>query len=71
MPYSQNTPYFPLVDLLNRLLHIEENDPPEKVREKVESGHSISSRAKQEDIVPYVGGLYSLSYPEHNRGCQS
>jgi len=30
--YSQNIPYFPLVDLLNRLLHIEENDPPDKVR---------------------------------------
>ncbi len=61
--YSQNIPYFPLVDLLNRLLHIEENDPPEKVREKVESGLQ-SLVGKQEDIVPYVGGLYSLSYPE-------
>ena len=61
--YSQNIPYFPLVDLLNRLLHIEENDPPGKVREKVESGIQ-SLVGKQEDIVPYVGGLYSLSYPE-------
>ncbi|MBW2608050.1 MAG: AAA family ATPase [Deltaproteobacteria bacterium] len=61
--YSQNIPYFPLVDLLNRLLHIEENDPPEKVREKVESGIE-SLIGKQEDVIPYVGGLYSLSYPE-------
>lgn len=61
--YSQDIPYFPLVDLLNRLLHIEENDPPEKVRKKVESGIE-SLVAKQEDIVPYVGGLYSLSYPQ-------
>ena len=61
--YSQNIPYFPLVDLLNRLLHIEENDPPEKVREKVESGIE-SLVGKQEDVIPYVGGLYSLSYPE-------
>jgi tetratricopeptide (TPR) repeat protein len=61
--YSQDIPYFPLVDLLNRLLSIEENDPPEKVREKVEYGIE-SLVAKQEDIVPYVGGLYSLSYPE-------
>ena len=36
--YSQNIPYFPLVDLLNRLLHIDEKDPPDKVREKIESG---------------------------------
>ena len=61
--YSQNIPYFPLVDLFNRLLQIEENDPPEKVREKVESGIQ-SLVGKQKDIVPYVGGLYSLSYPE-------
>jgi class 3 adenylate cyclase/tetratricopeptide (TPR) repeat protein len=61
--YSQNIPYFPLIDLLNRVLHIEENDPSETVREKVESGieHLVG---KQDDIVPYVGSLYSLSYPE-------
>ncbi len=61
--YSQNIPYFPLVDLLNRLLHIEENDPPEKVREKIESGLQPLA-GNQEDVIPYVGGLYSLSYPE-------
>jgi len=63
--YSQDIPYFPLVDLLNRLLHIEENDSPEKVREKVESGLG-SLVGNQENIVPYVGGLYSLSYPGIN-----
>jgi class 3 adenylate cyclase/tetratricopeptide (TPR) repeat protein len=61
--YSQDIPYFPLVDLLNRLLHIEENDPPERLREKVESGIE-SLVGKQEEIVSYVGGLYSLTYPE-------
>jgi class 3 adenylate cyclase len=61
--YSQNIPYFPLIDLLNRVLHIEENDPPEKVREKVEAGIE-NIAGKQEEIIPYVGGLYSLSYPE-------
>jgi class 3 adenylate cyclase/tetratricopeptide (TPR) repeat protein len=61
--FSQDIPYFPLVDLLNRLLHIKENDPPEKVREKVESGLQ-SLVGDQEDVIPYVGGLYSMSYPE-------
>jgi tetratricopeptide (TPR) repeat protein len=61
--YSQDIPYFPLVDLLNRLLHIKENDPPEKVREKVESGIQALV-GNQEDVIPYVGGLYSLSYSE-------
>ena len=37
-PYSRNFTYFPLIDLLNRTLGIEESDPPELVREKIESG---------------------------------
>jgi predicted ATPase len=61
--YSQNIPYFPLIDLLNRVFLIEENDPPEKVKEKVESGIEYLV-GKKEEIVPYVCGLYSLSYPE-------
>ena len=61
--YSQNIPYFPLIDLLNRIFHIEENDPPEKLREKVEFGIE-DLVGQQEEIVPYVGGLYSLSYAE-------
>jgi class 3 adenylate cyclase/tetratricopeptide (TPR) repeat protein len=63
--YSQNIPYFPLVDLLNRLLHIEEKDPPEKVRDKVESGLG-SLVTNPADVIPYVGQLYSLSNPETN-----
>lgn len=61
--YSQNIPYFPMIDLLNRVFQIQEGDPPENVRGKVESGieHLVG---KKEDVVPYVGGLYSLSYPE-------
>ena len=61
--YSQNIPYFPLVDLLNRLLHIEEKDESEKVRNKVESGLGSLVTSPQ-DVIPYVGHLYSLSYPE-------
>ncbi|MGD8209978.1 MAG: adenylate/guanylate cyclase domain-containing protein [Desulfobacterales bacterium] len=63
--YSQNIPYFPLVDLLNRLLQIEEKDPPEKVREKIASGLG-SLVANPEDVIPYVGQLYSLTYPGAN-----
>jgi class 3 adenylate cyclase/tetratricopeptide (TPR) repeat protein len=61
--YSQNIPYFPLIDLLNRAFHIEEGDPPEKVREKIESGieHLIG---KKGDVAPCIGSLYALSYPE-------
>ena len=62
-PYSQNIPYSPLINLLNRALQIEEGDPPEKVREKVESGIS-SLVGDREDVVPYIGSLFSLRYPK-------
>jgi tetratricopeptide (TPR) repeat protein len=45
------------------LLHIEEKDPTEKVREKIAFGLG-SLVTNQEDVIPYVGHLYSLSYPE-------
>jgi len=61
--YSQNIPYFPMIDLLNRVFHIKEGDPVESVREKIESEiKNIVDNHK--DVIPYVGGLYSLSYPE-------
>jgi class 3 adenylate cyclase/tetratricopeptide (TPR) repeat protein len=61
--YSQNIPYFPLIDLLNRVFQIEEADPPEKIRERIESGIE-DLVGKKDDIIPYLGSLYSLSYPE-------
>ena len=61
--YAQNTPYFPLIDLFNRGFQIKEGDTPEKVREKIESGVQ-SLVGKREDVIPYVGSLYALSYPE-------
>ncbi|MBW1768646.1 MAG: AAA family ATPase, partial [Deltaproteobacteria bacterium] len=61
--YAQNIPYFPLIDLFNRGFQIKEGDTPEKVREKIESGVEPLI-GKREDVIPYVGSLYSLSYPE-------
>ena len=62
-PHSQNIPYYPLKDLLNKTLQIEENDPPKMVKEKVENG--ISRLVGEEiSLVPYIGSLFSISYPE-------
>jgi tetratricopeptide (TPR) repeat protein len=52
-----------LIDLLSRAFEIEEGDPPERVREKVEEGIKRLV-GKKENITPYVGSLYALGYPE-------
>jgi class 3 adenylate cyclase/ribosomal protein L40E len=36
--YSQNIPYFPVIDLLSRAWQIKEGDPTDQIRQKVESG---------------------------------
>ncbi len=61
--YAQNISYFPFIDMLNRVWAIEEGDPPERVKEKVESNLEPLIGASK-DIVPYIGGLYALKYPE-------
>ena len=61
--YAQNIPYFPLINFLNGIFHIEEKDSSEKIREKIESGiKDITGNSKE--MVPYVGNLYALTYPE-------
>ncbi|MBW1799396.1 MAG: AAA family ATPase [Deltaproteobacteria bacterium] len=59
--YARNIPYFPLIDLLNRVFEIEEGDPPEKVKEKIESG-AANLVGNEGDIIPYIGSLYALTY---------
>ena len=62
-PYAQNIPYFPLIDLLNRVLKIQEGNQHEDFRERIES-RIEGLVGKKKDVVPYIGGLYALSYPE-------
>ncbi|MCJ7683405.1 MAG: AAA family ATPase, partial [Desulfobacteraceae bacterium] len=61
--YAQNIPYFPLINFLNGIFHIEERDSSEKIREKIESGVR-GLIGKSTEMVPYVGNLYALPYPE-------
>ena len=61
--YSQNIPYFPLIDLLGRVFQIEEADTPEKIKDKVES-EIKDLVGKKEDLVYYIGSLFGLNYPE-------
>ncbi|MGD8763921.1 MAG: adenylate/guanylate cyclase domain-containing protein, partial [Desulfobacteraceae bacterium] len=59
--YSRNIPYFALIDMLNRLFKIDEGDSSEKVRSQLESGIK-ELIGDNDDMVPYIGGLYSLDY---------
>ena len=61
--YSQNIPYFPLIDLLNRAFNIEESDSPEELRQKVELGIE-QLIGRKDDIVTYIGSLYAFDYSE-------
>jgi len=62
-PYTQNIPYSPLIDLLSRAFKIEEGDPPQTVKRKVEAGIEFLI-GKDENVIPFIGSLYSLKYPE-------
>ncbi len=61
--YSQNIPYFPLIDLLSRAWQVQEGDSPDQVRKKVETGAGMLISDRR-DLIPYLGSLYSLPYPE-------
>ena len=62
-PYTRNIPYFPLLTLFDDAFKIKEEDSSKILREKIEK--SINALIKDsKDIIPYIGTLYSLSYPE-------
>ena len=62
-PYTQSIPYYPMIDLLNRAFGIEESDPPEVIKKKAEANIK-GLVGDRRDIIPYLGGLLSISYPE-------
>jgi class 3 adenylate cyclase/tetratricopeptide (TPR) repeat protein len=62
-PFSENIPYYPLTNLLSQSLQIKEDDQPEEVRKKVEAGLG-DLIGRNQDLIPYIGSLFSLSYSE-------
>jgi len=61
--YAQNAAYSLLVDLFSRAWQIKEGDSPEQVKKKIEYGAS-QTIGNRSDLIPYIGSLYSIHYPE-------
>jgi len=61
--YTQSIPYWPWIDLMNRGWRIEEKDPPERVREKIELGVR-GFLGEREHTHSVVGSLFSLCNQE-------
>jgi len=61
--YTQNIPYFPLVNLLTHAFQINEEDPPDRIKAKVESGTAYLL-SEGSYVIPYIGSLFALDYPE-------
>ena len=54
--YGKTTPYFPVVDLLKRYVHIEEGDDPRTIRAKV-TGHILTLDETLQEIIPALLSL--------------
>lgn len=61
--YTRGVPYYPLINLLTHAFQIEESDTAEKIRTKVETGVSFLLDENKQ-FIPYIGSLFSLTYPE-------
>jgi class 3 adenylate cyclase/tetratricopeptide (TPR) repeat protein len=61
--YGKATPYFPVVDLLKRYLHIEEGDEPHTVRAKV-TEHLLTLDEALQDTMPALLALLDALPPD-------
>jgi len=62
-PYTQNTPYYPVIDLLTKAFDIKEGDNSEAIKLKVESSLE-GLLGKESANAPYLGSLFSIEYSE-------
>jgi class 3 adenylate cyclase/tetratricopeptide (TPR) repeat protein len=61
--YGKATPYFPVVDLLKRYLHIEEGEEPRTVRAKV-TGHLLTLDETLQETIPALQALLDAMPPD-------
>jgi hypothetical protein len=63
-PYYQNSAFYPVIDLWQRMLEFNREDSPEDKLAKLEKGLS-QYRSPLEDTVPLFAALLSLPLPNH------
>lgn len=61
--YTKHIPYYPLIDLFHRTFQLEESDLPEVTKQKV-TRRLQTIVGESQDMLPYLGGLLSIPYPE-------
>ena len=54
--YGKATPYFPVIDLLKRYVHVEDGDDPRTIRAKV-TGHIFTLDASLQETIPPILSL--------------
>ena len=62
-PYTQNTPYYPLIDLLTKAFDIQDGDSSEAIKLKVKSSLE-GLLGMGSESAPYIGRLFSIEYSE-------
>ncbi|MGD9212677.1 MAG: adenylate/guanylate cyclase domain-containing protein, partial [Desulfobacteraceae bacterium] len=61
--YTQKIPYFPLIDMLERIWGIEEKDPVDLKKNKISEG-LIRLIGQRKDLEACIGTLHGFNYPE-------
>ncbi len=67
-PYHQNSAFYPIIDLLQRVLRFSRDDSPEEKLRKLEAAlevGAIHESPQRSEIIPLFAALLSLPLPEH------
>ena len=62
--YGKATPYFPVIDLLKRYVHVEDADDPRTVRAKV-TGHILTLDEALQNTLPALLALLDVLPDDH------
>ncbi|MBW2113014.1 MAG: AAA family ATPase [Deltaproteobacteria bacterium] len=65
--YTENIPYYPLINLLSDTFQIKDDDSSEQIRKKLEVNIKALLGNKT-DAFEYIGDLFSVRYQEEERG---